>query len=156
MFTDRRETLHWKLCVYPLFDHMVTLCSALVAASHTVRRRFEASCLRVRIVSKAKARHQPAPHPGIQLVNHKGSSSTLTNRLLGTTAWLNNHTSKGRTSSNPVYVGPAEPDSTTDEDGNSIPSSLVPKATMSATSLRSATEARIEKTTTDRYVRDVI
>ena len=39
----------------------------------------------MRVVSKAKARHQPAPHPGIQLVNHKGNSSTLTNRLLGTT-----------------------------------------------------------------------
>ena len=42
----------------------------------------------MRVVSKAKARHQPAPHPGIQLVNHKGSSSTLTNRLLGTTALM--------------------------------------------------------------------
>ena len=39
----------------------------------------------MRVVFKAKARHHPAPHLGILLVNHKGNSSTLTNRLLGTT-----------------------------------------------------------------------
>ena len=66
--------------MYPLFDCTVTLCSLLVAASHTVERQFEASCLQVRIVSKAKARASIGIPPGDTiLVNRKGISSTLTN-----------------------------------------------------------------------------
>ena len=77
-WTARRTAMETGNNIQPPLQHSTWTAPAAPTSSPTV--------LDTCVVSKAKARHQPAPHPGILLVNHKGNSSTLMNCLLGTTS----------------------------------------------------------------------